>query len=408
MIENKNYISEIELPEGPILALRDSESIPINDEVVVYNSAQLREAIGNARPNTTILLADGKYDLLTLTSNEFHGQALQSKISNEPLATKFPKNLTLKSENQYDAVFHGLSITSGVPSTEQHNINIQRNILPEGLTLDGITFDNYLTLRNCQMEKLTIKNCKFINNSGIYLAPQKTDDEIYGYDKNSEQYASEPTQTLFGYHKLWIKDVLITDCLFDFDENIGKSSAHNIRINVNSVENITIQRNTFNGSWTSALQVLGGTSGNGYATKGGFASASGNIRIGNNKINNCRERAFKIYRIENAIIELAYNTIKNTDVDSTDSEVIKISEIRDYNSSIYQTKNTYTNTAGTTITLDYNKTDIYLEESTGGNNLKINGKDNIISIIEKAIKDNDELVEYIISKIPRYTGEEDI
>ena len=407
MIENKNYISEIELPEGPILTLRDSESIPINEEIVVYSSTQLREVIGNARPNTTILLADGEYDLLTLTSEENHSKNLQSNFKDN-IATKFPENLTVKSQNQYGAIFNGLSITSGVPSTETTNINIQRNILPEGLTIDGITFYNYLALRNCQMEKLTIKNCKFINNSGIYLAPQRTNDKLYGYDKSSDKYPSDPTETLYGYHKLKVKDVLITDCLFDFDENIGKSSAHSIRINVDSVENVTIQRNTFNGSWTSALQVLGGTNDNGYATKGGFASASGNIRIGNNKINNCRERAFKIYRIENAIIELAYNTIKNTDVDSTDSEVIKISEIRDYNSSIYQTKNTYTNTAGTTITLDYNKTDIYLEESTGGNNLKINGKDNIISIIEKAIKDNDELVEYIISKIPRYTGEEDV
>lgn len=450
MTENKNYISEIETPEGEILVVRDADYenlMPINDIITVYNSEELRNAIGNAKPNTTIILdikegTENPYGkLLTLTSEKHHNQELNK---NSLLATKFPNNLTIKGIDKNTIRMAGLSVTSGVLSSEQGNrkkIDIQEAILSSNLTISDITFTNHVLFRNSQMENLTIQNCNFTDNANLSVFPNSYTD-VYGAEKEGHRAAD----TRHPYHSLLYKNVIVQNCIFeDFssEDFPKKEQQYAIRMTIDAVDGATIYKNKFYKSWDAAFQVRGGAasytnynyndldSGVKGTGIGAHSLSTGKIRIGNNWIENTQQRAFKIYRIENASIEIAFNTFKNISLNKADYDVekIKIEEIRGYNCSVFETNNynirTDENgeeilndegeriydviTYGKVGSVTGEKQGIYLNPNKGGNNLKINGVDNTISTIEQTIENKyEDIYNYIVAKLPRYTGEEDM
>ena len=102
------------------------------------------DVISNAPEGAIITLADGNYNMLTLTSKGQHGNVL---IEGHPAATKFPKNLTITGTAK--AIIEGISLTSGYKnSSNTFNVDTSFNTLSEGLSITNITITNTISLRN--------------------------------------------------------------------------------------------------------------------------------------------------------------------------------------------------------------------------------------------------------------------
>ena len=103
------------------------------------------------------------------------------------------------------------------------------------------------------------------------------------------------------------------------------------------VDGIIVQNNKITGSKGDGIQITGfsGTIG----AKGGCRSC-GKIIIGNNTITNIYKRGIRLSYLENADIELLYNSLNNVSQNG-DAEHIKLNYFSGYNNKVSKVGNTY-------------------------------------------------------------------
>lgn len=353
----------------------DEDTIDIQDNIyynadgTLTNQRVIRQsfmtAISTAKPNTTIILLNDNYNtLISLTGDKNHGKRLDTTGAKYyQNSVKFPENLTLKGAlaNAGIVLKEGISISSGVTSEESYqSSNIQDAILPKGLTIDNITFQKDIGVRNCQMEGLKITNCVFGKNATIQLDPQRFVN-MYGKDYGD----SKPSDTRYGVHKLRLINPIIQNCTF---QNTGMSKTSDLcSIYARCVDGIIVQNNKITGSKGDGIQITGfsGTIG----AKGGCRSC-GKIIIGNNTITNIYKRGIRLSYLENADIELLYNALSNV-CKNNDPDHIKANYFSGYNNKFTQTGNTVDDSINNLIITveELKQIDDYITEHSDTSNL---------------------------------------
>lgn len=320
----------------------DEDTIDIQNNVyynadgTLTNQRVIRQsfmtAVSTAKPNTTLLLLKDNYNtLISLTGEKNHGKRLDTTGADYyQNSVKFPENLTLKGALANAGVaLQGISITSGMRAFNIYEqVDIQNAILPKGLTIENLTLRSDFCLRNCQMENLKIVNCIFGTNATIQLDPQRLKNK-YGQDLEDSQ-----SETRHGYHKLRLINPIIKNCTFN---NTGMSKTTDIcSIYARCVDGIVVQNNTVTGPKGDGIQITGFS---GSIGGKGACRSCGKIIIGNNTIKNTTKRGIRLSYLEDADIELSYNTLTNVCANG-DLDQIKANYFYGYNNKFAQIGNT--------------------------------------------------------------------
>lgn len=278
------HINNTKNPHG----IEDVNNLQLKHVICEATPDTLVDVIANAQSNTTINLAAGDYELLSLIGN-----------------TSYPENLTLTGSE--GANIAGIIITSG-----QHNGDLYRNsdisgaIMPRGLTFKGITFTDKFNAYNCALEDLTIDGCTFNENTHLWLNATTMKDE-YGHNygnvitEGATKISTRPSYCLTRF-----KNVTVKNCTFN--------NAYSTAIYASSVDGMTVQDNTINGASSNAVQITGPNT----------CRSIGNIYVVNNESNNTGSRSLRFSYIDKAKVYVGYNKLKEANLAESNSEYAKL------------------------------------------------------------------------------------
>ena len=242
------------------------------------------DVISNAPEGAIVTLADGNYNMLTLTSKGQHGNVL---IEGHPAATKFPKNLTITGTAK--AIIEGISLTSGYKnSSNTFNVDTSFNTLSEGLSITNITITNTISLRNCNLDNLSIIGCTI--GKGIYIAPNRFVDG-YGIDGKTSNAA-----TRYSLQRCNCKNILIKN-----NTILQENPYNEIGIYIQSCEDIVIRNN----------KITGGKQGIMIESLDSRTPTSKEVSIGENTITDSKTNCILIKGLVNADLHVVKNTLSN-------------------------------------------------------------------------------------------------
>ena len=403
MIENKNYISEIETPEGEILVVRDAGY----ENITVYNSKELKDAISKATPNTTIILdikegEENPYnELLTLTTKANNSQKINK---NYPEAVSFPSNLTIIGKENIK--IYGISITSGVQMKEiwdqsygdiVRNSDVSNSYVSNNLVLKGLNFERSFSLRNCNMTGLIIQDCTFGTGANIQLVPNLSNDQ-YGND------GSGSLEIIPTYALRKVKDIIISGCKF---ANADKSITSEIScaIYAKTVENVTVYNNTIENAAANGIQITGSSGYKKLKTTGNIlyidGYTTGKIDITNNNIKKSGSRGIRLSYMKDAYISVESNQLAQTDQseETPNPEKIKLSHFYP-ETTIRRWNDNYCDNIKIILDDGISETD---QQYTKINEQIKDFSSEVETIIENKYED---IYTYIVANLPRYTGEE--
>lgn len=322
--DDKGNVQEILALRGEpgkdyVLTQEDKQEIAdmIDGTIESYDATpeNILEVIANAKPNTTVNLAAGNYPLLTLTNEIKHGKAINGDTN--PVATKFPENLTIKGAE--GAIVAGISLTSGSTNSSSSNTktsyiwrtDVTHTILSKGLTLKNITLSNSISLRNSCIEDLTIDNCT-ITSGNIIIGPNRFRDQ-YAKDGGS-------TPNRYALQRTYAKNILIKNC--EINAPLNSDDYTKCGIYVDSCEDVVISSNTIGVQGQAA--GTGGTNGIKVVSMDTTTRTTGIVRIGQNTIWNTSSNCILVSKLKNATISIVKNFLHNSGAKS--SEYIKLSE----------------------------------------------------------------------------------
>lgn len=415
-IEEKKYISNIELPSGEKLYIETANTVT----EVTANPDTLADVISNATPNTTIYLEEGNYDLLTLTNEKHNGLELNHIYNNSnggyiaidntislPVAVKFPENLTIIGNK--DVKMSGLCITSGCKNHEITHItdNNEKLHVASNLTIKNITFTEPLSLRNCVIDGLNIVNNTFWgeDNTGSYiiLSPDSFTD-IYGRDtdidkENNDKHTTATTVWHSDIAKPQIKNIKIEENTIKHAQKQGTTNK-TTAILVQCVNGAEITNNIIDYADFNGIQLTGVN--NHFST--------GKILISGNEIKKSGSRGIRVNAVNNGKLTVCDNDLKyGNQNEVSNKEQIKISNCK--NTSIAWQ---YSTTSGQNQYWDENGS--YKLSPTGTTpQQKITIEncisqeelyklwDSIIWLNNTGIKDEKSFIEYIFDKLPVFT-----
>ena len=258
------------------------------------NPETLTTVIANANPGSVIQLAQGTYSRIDL-----HGK------------TAYPENLTIVGGDGVTVA--GVSITSGVPSWElvrNHSttdLTITKATLPSGLTFQKLNFTDSFSLRNAQLENLSIINCHFEENTNISITPSYFRDN-YGNDHNGNFAVIRPS-----YVQLTVKNLIIRNCTIENSTVYQYSGTTSSAIQVIGADGANISNNTVNACISSGI-LVGGVAVD-YDIK-----CSGKISILDNKLHNC-SRGIRVYDLHNGELVISNNQITKNSVGVNDGYI---------------------------------------------------------------------------------------
>ncbi len=271
---------------------------------VVANASNIASKIASAESGSMIVLSEGNYSFISLKGTD-----------------AFNDNITLTAFDEVSV--DGLLITSGLKKDEY---GTKSSTMSENLTITNIKFIDDIQVRNCTISGLTIKNCTFKGEARIDM---KADNFFASYLTHPD--AKDGDMIKFGYD----------------DIKTGGD--------VNSIINVTIENNTFEGEHDSVLsdttmiylsKVNGATVKNNVVNCAEFNgiqitnNSTGKILVEGNTIKNTGSRSMRFsYFKDSAELIVKNNVLSNANTLETNGEVVKSSDTG--NATVVYEGNTY-------------------------------------------------------------------
>ncbi len=263
------------------------------EDAVIVNNTNAETKIASAESGSTIILTEGDYPLISLKGVD-----------------AFQDNITIVATNNVKV--DGLLITSGLKKQEYET---KSSVMAENLSIKNINFIDDIQLRNCTISGLSIKDCKFTGEARINL-----DANNYGAPYATVITAIDGDMIKFGYD----------------DIQVGNTT--------NSVINVTIENNTFDGVHDSLLKeatviylssidgatvrnnIVNCAEFNGIQITSNCNSTTGKILVEGNTIKNTGSRSMRFsYFEDEAELIVKNNVLSNANTLEGNPEVIKSS-----------------------------------------------------------------------------------
>lgn len=272
----------------------DKEMVEKGTTLYTATPETLQEIVAKANPGSVIQLQPGNYARIDL-----HGK------------TAYPENLTITGCD--GAIVDGVSISSCVPSWElvrNHrttDLTITKATMPAGLTFKSLNFTDSFSLRNAQLENLSIIECKFAENTNISITPSYFRDN-YGNDHNGNYAVIRPS-----YAQLTVNNLIIRNCTIENSTVYQYSGSTSSAIQVIGVNGANISNNTVNACISSGI-LVGGVAVD-YDVK-----CTGKVFILDNKLHNCA-RGIRVYDLYNGELVISNNQLTANSVGVNDGYI---------------------------------------------------------------------------------------
>lgn len=239
----------------------------VNGVSVTATPSTFNSIVKNAKPNTTITLTQGEYNI------ELKGNKA------------FPENLTIKGGN--GAKVMSLFVASGLSHAHYFTkTDVTESIMPKGLTFTGVNFGGNFVLRNCGIEDLTFSGCYFGAAAGISICPNTMETD---------------SGCRYKHALVRVKNLLIKGCTFG-----SASGKEQTAILVLDSDGVVIDGNKISYASWNGIQVAGRT-GNYYAT--------GTIKISSNTFGSTGSNPVNIANLQDANVTVIANKFSVTPKD---------------------------------------------------------------------------------------------
>lgn len=255
----------------------ETQTAEFSDYVSVIDTAGLRnQLISTGVKNRLVVLENGwTYGQLELGLNHLD------------------EGLTILARD--GVTMSGLTIDSGKSLIEANAIE---DVMASNVIIAGITFTRDLTVINCSIEGLTIKDCTFTEGSGINARANSFD----GFDSPGDV----GKRNEFQINK--ITDLTIESCVFSGSNNVNDFNNQKTKIYGFDVDGVTIRNCNISSCEYNAIQL------NNKKLDGVY----GNIIIEGNTISDTFSRAIRITNImENLIVK--DNVLSHIDTSGNDN-----------------------------------------------------------------------------------------
>ncbi len=235
-----------------------TQKTAFSDYTFIDNIYDLLQALEKKGEKDRLLVLDNGYPFGRIEINDLN---------------HFDENITIMGKE--GTIIDGIMINSGKGS---ENANKLTDVMPAGITIIGIEFTDDLHVVNCSTDRLTIKDCTFVDGAGINIRANSYD----GLDEVNARPVSQINT---------ISNTTIENCTFTtYSNKVNKT-----KINLYDVNGVTIKNNNISGCDYNAIQI------NNRSLDGIY----GNIVIEGNDIRDTYSRAIRFTNIKGDV------TIKN-------------------------------------------------------------------------------------------------